>query len=116
MSQDNLDSLPATGSDWDAAWSAVYRLDAARRSIQQNADDRRDPRRVAPDQLAADIAEIERAAAALRKAEPALEEWTERPRRAAGKPRSIWLLIGVLWLSSALVAAGAVAAIAAFVG
>lgn len=77
------------------------------------------------DQLARDIAEIERASAALRKAEPALESWTDSPVGAwsedapAGslhKPRPVWLLIGLLWLSTALVTAGAVAAIARMAG
>jgi hypothetical protein len=116
MSQDNIGSLPASSADWDTAWNAVCRLDAARRSLQHDTTDRRTRPRADADQFARDIAEIERAAAALRKAQPALEEWTERPGRTSGKPRSVWLLIGGLWLSSALVTAGAVAAIAAFVG
>lgn len=73
------------------------------------------------DQVAFDIAQIERAAAALRKAEPALEAW---PRTSAGnppapsprQPRPVWLLIGMLWLSTALVTAGAVATIARLAG
>jgi hypothetical protein len=73
------------------------------------------------DQVARDIAEIERAAATLRKAQPALEAWTtgsnnELPAVTPPKPRPVWLLIGLLWLSTAVVAAGAVAAIARFAG
>ena len=73
------------------------------------------------DQLARDIAAIDRAAAALRQAEPALETWTgswsaEALVTAPRKPRSVWLLIGVLWLSTALVTAGAVAVIAVLAG
>ena len=68
------------------------------------------------DQLARDIAEIERAAAALRRAEPTLESWTNPPAHASPKPRPVWLLIAVLWFSTAVVTLGAVAAIAALVG
>jgi hypothetical protein len=70
----------------------------------------------ASDQLAREIADIEAATAALRKAEPALESWTSAPATPARKPRPIWLLIGVLWLSTALVTAGAVVAIATLAG
>jgi len=72
------------------------------------------------DQLARDIAEIERATAALRRGEPALESWNEswcgEAPALARKPRPVWVLIGLLWLSTALVAAGAVAAIARLAG
>lgn len=71
---------------------------------------------VETDQLARDIAEIERAAAALRRAEPALGSWTNPPLHANPKPRPVWLLIAVLWFSTAVVTLGAVAAIAALVG
>lgn len=79
----------------------------------------------ANDQFARDIAEIERATAALRRAEPSLETWSEagseaRTDDAAAltirKSRPVWLLIGLLWLSTALVTVGAVAAIARLVG
>lgn len=79
----------------------------------------------ADDQFARDIAEIERATAALRRAEPSLEMWSETGAEARAddaatliirKTRPIWLLIGLLWLSTALVTVGAVAAIARLVG
>ena len=66
--------------------------------------------------MARDIADIETATATLRKAEPALESWTKAPANTGGKPRPVWLLIGVLWLSTALVTAGAVVAIATLAG
>ena len=48
------------------------------------------------DQLARDLAEIEAATAALRKAEPGLESWTKAEEPAvAPKPRPVWLLISV---------------------
>ncbi len=68
------------------------------------------------DQLAREVADIEAATAALRQAEPALESWTKAPANTGGKPRPVWLLIGVLWLSTALVTAGAVVAIATLAG
>ena len=68
------------------------------------------------DQLAREVAEIEAAIAALRRAEPALESWTQAPVTTARKPRPVWVLIGVLWLSTALVTAGAVVAIATLAG
>jgi len=69
------------------------------------------------DQLARDIAEIERAAATLREAEPALETWHDAlAPQMLGKPRPVWLLIGVLWVSTALVTLGAVVAISRLVG
>jgi hypothetical protein len=68
------------------------------------------------DQLQREVAAIERASAALRRAEPELETWTDTPVTAAHQPRPVWLLIGVLWLSTALVTIGAVFAISALVG
>jgi hypothetical protein len=79
----------------------------------------------ANEQFARDIAEIERAAAALRRAQPGLETWNENWTEARAddaasfairKSRPVWLLIGALWLSTALVTAGAVAAIARLIG
>lgn len=68
------------------------------------------------EQLARDIADIERATAALRQAEPGLESWTGQPVAApARKSGPVWLLIGLLWLSTAL-AVGTVVVIATFVG
>jgi hypothetical protein len=66
--------------------------------------------------LEREIAAIEQAAAALRRADPELETWSDVPAATMHKPRPIWLLIGVLWLSTALVTIGAVLAISALVG
>jgi hypothetical protein len=68
------------------------------------------------DEVAREVADIEAATAALRKAEPALESWNKSPEAAARKPRPLWLIVGVLWLSTALVTAGAVVAIATLAG
>ena len=69
------------------------------------------------EQLAQEFADIERASAALRLGEPALKSWTKPSGPAtAKKPRPLWLLIGLLWLSTALITVGAVAAIATLAG
>ncbi len=68
------------------------------------------------DHLEREIAAIERASAALRRAEPGLESWIDMPAPTMHKPRPIWLLVGVLWLSTALVTIGAVFALSALVG
>jgi hypothetical protein len=68
------------------------------------------------DQLEREIAAIERACAALRRADPELQFWTDPPPPSLQKPRSVWLLIGVLWLSTALATIVAAFAISAIVG
>jgi hypothetical protein len=68
------------------------------------------------DQLARDIAAIESAAAALRRAEPALQTWTKPQMPAVPKSRPLWLLIGLLWLSTAILTVGAAYAIAVLYG
>jgi hypothetical protein len=72
--------------------------------------------RMAREQLAREIADIEQAAAILRLAEQALQSWSTPAIPVLGKPRPLWLLIGVLWLSTALVTAGTVVAIATLAG
>jgi hypothetical protein len=68
------------------------------------------------DQLARDIVDIERATAAVRRAEPALEFWTNSTAGTIRKAQPLSLLIGWLWLSTALVTAGVVVAIATRAG
>ncbi len=87
-----------------------------RGGAQESAGSSASPPSAENDQLSRDIADIERAAAALRRAEPALESWTSVPVYAHPKPRPVWLLVAVLWFSTALVTLGAVAAITALVG
>jgi hypothetical protein len=67
-------------------------------------------------QLAREFADIELAAAALRRAEPALESWSGEASPSGPKPHPVWLLVGLLWLSTALVAASAVFAIVTLAG
>jgi hypothetical protein len=68
------------------------------------------------ERLARELAAIERAAAALRRAEPELESWSALPAPAMHNPRPIWQLVGLLWLSTALATVGAVFAISALLG
>jgi hypothetical protein len=72
--------------------------------------------RMAREQLARDFADIERAAAALRLAQPSLQSWSKPATPAAAKTRPLWLLIGVLWLATAIVTVGAAVAITALAG
>jgi hypothetical protein len=89
---------------------------AASRVADDDAADINALRRFEQEQLARDYADIERASAALRLAEPALQSWSKPATAATPKARPLWLLIGVLWLSTALVTAGAVVAIASLAG
>jgi hypothetical protein len=115
MLKQHVSSLPSAGSDIDIMSlqpghaAAALQLDPDRQEAGTMAATVRD-------QLAREVAGIEAATAALRRAEPALESWTTEPANTGGKPRPVWLLIGVLWLSTALVTVGAVAAIAALAG
>jgi hypothetical protein len=92
--------------DLEPAQQAVTRTDAGDAALAQ----------FERDQLARDIADIESAAAALRRAEPALQSWTTPHASAPPKTRPLWLLIGLLWLSTAIVAVGAACAIAVLYG
>jgi hypothetical protein len=135
---------PKDTSDWNQAWSAVSQLAAARGTTLRElgeangsatapistidptagtastdaADSAASFAPIVPDQLARDMAEIERAAAALRHAEPALE-----PRvpgiQAGSEPhaaRSIWLLVCVIWFTAAAVVSCAIGAIVLLFG
>jgi hypothetical protein len=131
---------PRDRSDWNHAWKVVSELAAARGTTlrQVGADDRRGSgpdvtphpspgspstpaapfASTAPDQLARDIAEIERAAAALRRAEPTLEQRTAEPETSSEpRPsRSIWPLVCVVWLTAVLVVSSTIGAIVLLFG
>jgi hypothetical protein len=104
--------LAAGDSVADEAHGLAVRYDAA----PAFADDSGSLAAADRDHFEREIAAIERASAALRRAEPGLESWTDMPAPTMHKPRPIWLLVGVLWLSTALVTIGAVFAISALVG
>jgi hypothetical protein len=114
MPQD-LGSMRPENSDTDIVSLERRRLEAQRASVQDRlTDDAAVLAQRVHDQLERDIADIERATAALRRAEPALESWTEPATTApVAKPRPLWLLIGALWLSTAIVIVGALVVIAA---
>ena len=117
MLKQHVSSLSSTGSDADIVTldrrqnEAMLQVD-----LTELAGDSGALAQTVRDQLAREVADIETATAVLRRAEPALESWTEAPANTGHKPRPVWLLIGVLWLSTALVTAGAVVAIAALAG
>ncbi|HML07996.1 MAG TPA: hypothetical protein VK430_07715 [Xanthobacteraceae bacterium] len=118
MSKHHLGFLSLSSAKGQAVLASLRGLEAMQRGAADASADDGDLLFAGAegDQLALDIAEIERASAALRKIEPALESWTKPPTSTIGKPRPVWLIIGVLWLSTALVTLGAVAAIARLVG
>jgi hypothetical protein len=114
MPKHHLGYLPSEESGGDTVPVELHEFEAA---LPGHAGDAGTLAQLDRDQLARDIDAIERATAALRKGEPALESWTgEPPVIAMRKPRPVWLMVGLLWLSTALVTAGAVAAIAKLAG
>jgi hypothetical protein len=138
-----IGSKAADSSDWNHAWNVVAQLAAARGATlrelgpdDRDLDDRdlalppptteartypdsaADLPAIAPDQLARDMAEIERAAAALRRAEPTLER---RPPYApasleAPAARSVWPLLCVIWLTAVAVVSGSIGAVVLLLG
>jgi hypothetical protein len=113
MLKQHLGSLTPAGSDADIMSLQTGQVEAP---LQPDPDDDGTLAQTVRDQLAREVADIEAATAVLRRAEPALESWTTEPASPNTKPRPVWLLIGVVWLSTALVTAGAVVAIATFAG
>jgi hypothetical protein len=117
MLKQHASSLTSAGSDAD-----IMSLQLAQSEMAQYPDHDQSTQEASSlaqtvrDQLAREVADIEAATAALRRAEPELESWTKEPANPGSKQRPIWLLIGVLWLSTALVTAGAVVAIATLAG
>ena len=117
MLKQYVSSLSSAGSDTDIVALASPRSEPLPLDdLGEFAEDAGAMAQTVRDQLAREVADIEAATAVLRRAEPALESWTEAPANTGGKPRPVWLLIGVLWLSTALVTAGAVVAIASLAG
>jgi hypothetical protein len=118
MSEHSFRSLPSDPSSGDALVLADRALDpAGRRATDKDTTDIGELLRFEQQQLEREYADIERASAALRLAQPELESWIKQSSpRAVAKSRPLWLLISILWLSTALVTAGTVAAIATLVG
>jgi len=114
MPTDRLGPLPSAGAQ---GASLDDNREAMRRDVMPASDEDSGLLAAAErEQLERDIAAIECASAALRQAEPALQSWTNPPAPTMQKPRPLWLLIGVLWLSTALVTLGAVFMISVLVG
>jgi hypothetical protein len=113
-----LSFLSSDDAQGNAILEQIRNLDAVPRDIARTSTNNESAVVAAADrdQLARDIAAIERASAALRRAAPALESWTEPPAAVAQSARPIWLLIGALWISTALATFGAVYAISVLVG
>jgi hypothetical protein len=117
MLKQYVSSPSSTGPDADIVAFALPRSESLLRDdLSEITEDAGAMAQTVRDQLAREVADIEAATATLRKAEPALESWTKAPASTGGQPRPVWLLIGVLWLSTALVTAGAVVAIATIAG
>jgi hypothetical protein len=117
MSGPYLGSLPSDQRSDDALSLGARGLDpAGRRATDSDATDISALLRFEREQLEREYADIERASAALRQAQPALQSWIKPAAPVLPTSRPLWLLIGVLWVSTALVTAGAVAAIATFAG
>jgi hypothetical protein len=117
MLKQNTGSLNSTGSDADFVSLDRRRRDAVLPGhADEIAEDTNALAQSVREQLAREVADIEIATAALRDAEPGLESWTTAPVPTSRQPRPVWLIIGVLWLSTAIVTAGAVVAIATLAG
>ncbi len=116
MSYRQLGFQPVEGVGGDAIVDEIRNIDARREATSATTDTSGLLAAADHDQLEREIAAIERASAALRRGDPELQSWTDLPAATIHKPRPVWLLIGVLWLSTALVTIGAVFAISALVG
>ena len=117
MSPHLLGSLRSEPSSADVISLELHRIEVERRVVADSATDVVEALAEADqDQLARDIAHIDRATLALKQAEPALQPWTGPQATLPGNPRSVWLLIATLWISAALIATGAVVVIATIVG
>jgi hypothetical protein len=97
-------------------WTAIPTPGASPRLRREHTEQPSAP--IAPDRRARDMAEIEQAAAALRRAEPTLE-----PRRPGldtmpdvRSVRSVWFLIALIWLSAASVVSSAIGAVLLLLG
>jgi len=114
MSGHDLGSLPSI-HDQKLPPEAAAAAPPRRRATDRVAGDFGALMRFEEEQLAREFADIEHASAALRLGEPSLRP-TPKPAVPMRKARPLWFLIGVLWLSTAIVTVGAMAAIATLAG
>ena len=117
MSSKRLGPVQGGDADWDHAFRFVLRLARARRAMIH---DLKVPSGAPEKDLisdgAAGASDIERASAVLRGMQPDLEIWRDGavvPRRA--RPSPGWLAIGVVWVSTLLLIALAVAGLSILV-
>jgi hypothetical protein len=116
-------------TDWNHAWQLVAQLAEARATALREigapdtappaaADQNALAATLPSNQLARDMIEIERAARALRRAEPLLEPSQPASESAVEMrgARSIWLLVSLIWLTALLVVSCGVAAVALLLG
>jgi hypothetical protein len=120
-------------SDWSDVWEVVSRLAATQHHLQAEPDrslsnirswyahragSLLDPGSIDQGQLAAAVAEIERASAALRRSEPALEYGLPLPPKGRESRNywSIWIIIAAIWISATCVVASAAGAILYLLG
>src|SRR5271169_6424748 len=93
FASDQIGSLPSRSADIVSLEPRA--VEAARGVAGDFAEDVGALAQAVRDQLARDIADIEQATAALRRAELGLETWTGAPPPpAVSQPRPLWLLIG----------------------
>jgi hypothetical protein len=117
MPNRSLGFLSSDGALGAAILDQIRSLDAAPPDVTHTSADDSGVLASDRDQLERDYAAIEHATAVLRRAEPTLQSWTGSPASAtAQQPRPVWMLIGMLWVSTAIVTLGAVYAISALVG
>jgi hypothetical protein len=117
---------PTGAPAWDDALNVVSRLEAAHERLASEtaptpalaSNPPATLGTVEPDELARAIADIEVASEALRRAQPALETAQDRPTASTqvSGPHSVWLLIGLVWVSTVVVTAGVIYTIASLVG
>ena len=135
MSSNPIDPVSDRSAEWNEAWKSVRRLAGARRTVVESAVTHRgsiagpnsasrvsspvvDPGtediRFISAQAQYDFAEIVSASAALRNAQPDLEAWSipKGDLAQTHKPRSVWLVVGAVWISTVLLMAMATFAIA----
>jgi hypothetical protein len=110
-------SHSAGRSDWSKALERLSRLTAGRETARREiggATSQESAVRIDTDQLARAIAQIRQASAAVRRSEAALESlWRPIqtvPRKTRPR-RSVWILIGAIWIGASLLVAAATSAI-----
>jgi hypothetical protein len=120
MLKNKTRAVPPGGTrdtDGSAAILQARGAEAARRLFRANvAAENIALRQSEHDQLARDIEAIERAAAASRQADPVGETLMTPPTARFAPSRSVWWLIGLLWVAMALLTTGALVAIAMLAG